>query len=330
MSINQLFSKISRLVPGFVLAACAAILWGTAGTAQTFIQTPELTPLWVGALRLIFACLVFFPLASLSSKQSKNNSETFAALPYGIKVCLAGICMALFNLLFFSGVKIIGVALGSCVIIASAPIWAGLMDSIIKRKLPDTLWLIGVSVAIAGGIWMAVTQAENIKLDAFGLTICLTAGFCYASYSLLAKELVKVAIPSKACAHAFGVACPIAICAAWFFDEFPSLTANDLLIVFYLGVIVTGLAYLLYSTALKTTQASTCVALGLLEPVTAFILAVFIVKENINPWTVLGLIGILGGLALVLISEQKRITLCSDGRADQQQLPIVSNGEKHA
>ncbi len=78
-------------------------------------------------------------------------------------------------------------------------------------------------------------------------------------------------------------------------------------------MIVTGLAYLLYSTALKTTQASTCVALGLLEPVTAFILAVFIVKENINPWTVLGLIGILGGLALVLISEQKRITLCSDG-----------------
>ena len=118
MSINQFFSKISRLVPGFVLAACAAILWGTAGTAQTFIQNPELTPLWVGALRLIFACLVFFPLASLSSKQSKNNSEAFAALPYGIKVCLAGICMALFNLLFFSGVKIIGVALGSCVIIA--------------------------------------------------------------------------------------------------------------------------------------------------------------------------------------------------------------------
>ena len=139
-----------------------------------------------------------------------------------------------------------------------------------------------------------------------------------------------MAIPSKACAHAFGVACPIAICAAWFFDEFPSLTANDLLIVFYLGVIVTGLAYLLYSTALKTTQASTCVALGLLEPVTAFILAVFIVKENINPWTVLGLIGILGGLALVLISEQKRITLCSDGRADLKQLPIVSNGENHA
>ena len=140
MSINQLFSKISRLVPGFVLAACAAILWGTAGTAQTFIQTPELTPLWVGALRLIFACLVFFPLASLSSKQSKNNSETFAALPYGIKVCLAGICMALFNLLFFSGVKIIGVALGSCVIIASAPIRSGL--SACLSRLPAAYgWL---------------------------------------------------------------------------------------------------------------------------------------------------------------------------------------------
>ena len=91
-----------------------------------------------------------------------------------------------------------------------------------------------------------------------------------------------------------------------------------------------GLAYLLYSTPIKETPASTWVSLGLLEALTAFILAVFIVKENINPWTVLGLIGILGGLALVLISEQKRITLCSDDRVDQKQLPIVSNGEDHA
>ena len=67
--------------------------------------------------------------------------------------------MAMFNLLFFSGVKIAGVALGSCTIIASAPVCAGILEAMIKRKAPDSLWLTGVAVAIAGGIWMDVSQA---------------------------------------------------------------------------------------------------------------------------------------------------------------------------
>ena len=30
---------------GFLLAALAAVLWGTTGTVQTFIQSPTLSPL---------------------------------------------------------------------------------------------------------------------------------------------------------------------------------------------------------------------------------------------------------------------------------------------
>ena len=52
--------------PGFILAAFAAILWGTAGTAQTFITSPSLSPLWVGALRLVCACPFFYPMLAIS------------------------------------------------------------------------------------------------------------------------------------------------------------------------------------------------------------------------------------------------------------------------
>ena len=82
------------------------------------------------------------------------------------------------------------------------------------------------------------------------------------------------------------------------------MNVHDALIVLYLGVVVTGIAYLLYGTALKTTSVSTCVALGLLEPVTAFILAIVVVGEAVNGGACLGLVAILGGLYFVLRSEQ--------------------------
>ena len=85
----------------------------------------------------------------------------------------------------------------------------------------------------------------------------------------------------------------------------PVIVVSDLIVVLYLGLIVTGVAYLLYSTALKTVQVSTCVALGLLEPVTAFVLAIVVVGENVNGWATVGLVVILAGLAIVMRSEQQ-------------------------
>lgn len=310
--IERIVLMRSFALPGFVLAAAAAVLWGTAGTAQTFISSPTLSPLWVGALRIVCASFFFYPMLFIERAKSKVGSSIFdehkgAATGRGafaLKVLAAGIAMALFNLLFFTGVKMAGVALGSCTIIGSAPVWAGLLDAVVRKKTPDRLWIVGVALAIAGGVWMAVSQAENVAVNGVGLAICLAAGFFYAGYSMLAKELVAVATPVKATTLAFSVAGVIAIGAAFAFSETPEFRPADLLVVAYLGLFTTGVAYLLYGTALKTTRVSTCVALGLLEPVTAFVLAVTVVGENVNPWATVGLAAILAGLVVVLKSEQ--------------------------
>ena len=311
-------------LPGFILAAVAAILWGTAGTAQTFIESPSLSPLWVGALRIVCACFFFYPALWLS-RTPHSTTPVSNKNGYGLKVLAAGVCMAMFNLLFFTGVKTAGVALGSCTIIASAPVWAGIMDTVIKKKAPESLWLIGIAIAIAGGVWMAVSQAGNIELNMLGMGICLLAGLFYSGYSMLAKELVSLTTPLRASAHAFSVAGCIAIAAALIFSDIPQIIASDMMIVIYLGVIVTGVAYLLYGTALKTTQVSTCVALGLLEPVTAFVLAITVVHESVNPWATVGLIAILVGLAIVLKSEQNGKVAAKKVSAGSIQATVYGN-----
>ena len=115
---------------------------------------------------------------------------------------------------------------------------------------------------------------------------------------------MKITTPLRATTHTFSVAVLVAAPAAFIASGMPSVDLHDALIVLYLGVVVTGVAYLLYGTALKTTSVSTCVALGLLEPVTAFILAIVVVGEAVNAGACLGLVAILGGLYFVLRSEQ--------------------------
>ena len=188
---------------GFLLAALAAVLWGTTGTVQTFIQSPTLSPLWVGALRVLCACLFFYPALWMTEGRSGAPEKTVpleagSGGSYLLRVLAAGIAMALFNLLFFTGVKIAGVALGSCTTIGAAPVWAGILDGLVRRKAPDRLWVTGVALAIAGGVWMAVSQAENVTVNPLGLAICVAAGFCYAAYSMLAKSLVGMRSPLRA------------------------------------------------------------------------------------------------------------------------------------
>ena len=71
----------------------------------------------------------------------------------------------------------------------------------------------------------------------------------------------------------------------------------------YLGVGATGVAYLLFSNALRSISGATGVTLALAEPVTAFMLAIVVVHETPSALAFLGLTGVLSGLGLVIWSE---------------------------
>ena len=75
--------------------------------------------------------------------------------------------------------------------------------------------------------------------------------------------------------------------------------------VIYLGMVATGLAYLLFSVGLRGMSAATGVALSKAEPITAFALSLLVVGERPAWWSVIGLLGVIGGLWLVVQAERK-------------------------
>ena len=276
------------------LVVLAAILWGTTGTAQS-LAPAQLSPYWVGALRLAVATAYFALLAGRAAPAPGR-------WPWG-PMLLAGGCVAAYNLSFFAGVKHSGVALGTAIAIGSGPIWAGLLQTWVQRRLPVPLWWLGTLVGVAGGVAMAMGQGSGMHASAQGIALCLLAGLSYAAYALLNKGLVLQLGPARANLAVFGLAALLSVPVAWALGGALQASLGAWAVVLYLGLAGTGLAYLLFSTALRTVSGATAVTLALAEPVVAFVLAVWVVGEAPQALAYLGLFGVLAGLLVVVWAE---------------------------
>ena len=274
----------------------AAMLWGTTGTAQS-LAPAALSPYWVGALRLGFASAFFAVLAWPALRRGQARG-----LRWG-PVLLAGVCVAAYNLSFFAGVKASGVALGTAIAIGSGPIWAGLLQTALLRRLPAPVWWLGTLLGVAGGAAMALDGGSAGRAPLAGIALCLLAGLAYAGYALVNKRLVAQAGAATVNLAVFGAAglLSLPVAAALGGPLAPSAAAWG--VVLYLGLVATGLAYLLFSTALRHISGATGVTLALAEPVTAFALAILVVGETPSALAFWGLGGVLAGLLLVIWAE---------------------------
>lgn len=285
---------------GIAMALAAATLWGTTGTAQTFVAGQS-SPYWIGALRLLIASVFFAVVVGWS-----KSEQVMALLRRQWQwVALAGLAMAAYNLSFFAGVKAAGVATGTAVAIGSGPIWVGLLQSWVTRQAPRPVWWLGSTLAVLGICLMFSSASHAVSFNVIGYVLCLAAGFAYASFTLLSQRLVGIATPEIATFCVFTVAALIALpLAALVSGPFVATTATWLM-VSYLGLVATGIAFLLFSHALRHVAAATCVTLSLAEPVTAFVLAIVVVGERPGASAFGGLALVVAGLLLVVWFETR-------------------------
>ncbi|WP_368643172.1 DMT family transporter [Castellaniella ginsengisoli] len=294
-------SATLRPAHGIALVLCAGMLWGATGTAQSFSNS-ALSPYWVGALRLGVAALFFLAYAG-STHGLPHLLRQLAALDWR-RAAWAGACMAAYNLTFFAGVKATGVAVGTALAIGSGPIWAGLLQ-LAGGGRPGLGWWTGTLLAVGGGVLLVLGRGGDIQADPLGIVLCLASGLTYALYTLLNKRLVDRSAPAVTTLGVFLVGALLALPAAGFWAGPLQITVSGWLVVGFLGVASTGIAYLLFTTGLRSISAATGVSLALMEPVTAFLLALAVVGERPGVLAYVGLAALLAGLALVIRAETR-------------------------
>lgn len=217
---------------------------------------------------------------------------------------LAALFVALYQISFFSGVKLTGVAAGTMVGIGSAPVFAGLLDWLARGEKPGRRWVVATALAISGCFLLISAQGE-FSVNGLGILLAIGAGGAYAAYTLFSRNLLETHSPENVMAVVFCLGALLLMPILLRSDLSWLAQPRGILIAFHLGVIATGLAYILFGRGLQTTSVAAAVTLTLAEPLTAGLLGVFLLGERLNPFGWVGVILIFSGLAVLTAQNKK-------------------------
>jgi drug/metabolite transporter, DME family len=262
------------------------VLWGTTGTAQTFA---EAAPHVVGAVRLLIGGTALLCFARFRGVLRRPARAEVPALVIGA----AGV--AAYQLCFFAGVSLTGVAVGTIVGIGSAPILTGLLDWLVNRQPLTRRWMIATALALTGCVLLTLPD-EQVSVNPLGVLLAVGAGASYAIYTLAGKQLLKTVPADAMGAMVFGSAMFLLMPILFFSDVSWVLQPIGLLVALHLGLITLGLSYILFGRGLQLIPASTAVTLSLAEPLTAGLLGVIVVGERPPPIAWIGTALLFAGL----------------------------------
>ena len=292
----------STLRPVLAVLAAAA-LFGTAGTARE-LGPDGTTSLGVGVTRIVIGSTVLWLAVWWGRTRGSISAIAAPVRTNRWLILLGGSGVALYTPAFFEAVERTGVAIGTIVAIGSGPFFAGSIEWAWRGVRPGRWWSIGTVVTVGGGVVLVLAQSSGdpagAMIDAAGVVFALSAGLGYALYSVTSKVVMERGVePTLTLASTFLIGSTVmALLAArepfgWI------MTGDGFLMALQLGLLATGLGYVLYGYGLQRLTSATTVTLVLAEPLTATFLAVLVLGESFVPVAWIGIVGLLAGLLIV-------------------------------
>jgi DME family drug/metabolite transporter len=284
-----------------LLLVLAAALWGTTGSSQALLDGAVPSGV-VGALRILIGGVVLMLVASRELRGSLASIR--AAWPL---LLATAVSVAAYQLAFFTGVRLVGIAVGTILTVGSAPFVAGMLSIVLGHHRPSRRWAVTTLVAVLGLV-MLVRPDGALRPPPLGVLAALAAGTAFAVYTVLAKRLMVRGVPRlTSVALPFfvgGLLLVPTLLAGLARAESPELllAPRGLLILAWLGVVATALSYLLFSAGLRGVPAVTGTTLALAEPLTATVLGIVVFGERLGPVALLGA----GAVASALVAAAAR------------------------
>jgi DME family drug/metabolite transporter len=284
----------SRLV-GVAAILVTSVLWGTTGTAATF--APEAGPLPIGAAALGVGGLLQAVIAVPALRAARSALRARVGL-----VLLGAVSVSIYPLAFYSSMHLAGVAVGSVVSLASAPLASGLLERVVDGRALSRWWMLAAALGVIGSAILCLAQLDDQTTSAaatiWGILLGLVAGATYAVYSWVAHRLMDDGVSRAASMGAvFGIGGLLLIPVLVITGAPLVASFQALAVASYMAVIPMFLGYLLFGIGLARVSASTATTITIAEPAVATLLAVVVVGEQL---TSLGWAG-LSVIAVVLV-----------------------------
>ena len=225
-----------------------------------------------------------------------------------------------YNFFFFKGLSLIQAGRAS-LIIANNPIAIALLSAVFFHEKLNSIKLTGIVLSVTGAV-IAISRGNPVELMAGGLGRGdLYIFFCVVSwvaYTLIGKRVLQSLSPIAAVTYSAAIGAALLLVPALhegMLSAMQSYTAADWISIFYLAFFGTVLAFIWYYEGISKIGAAQAGLFINFVPISAILLAFFILDEPITISLGIGVCLVTTGVYLTSIGGKcRRIALKSRPR----------------
>lgn len=275
----------------------AVCLYGTIGLLLHFISLPsEVVVLCRGVIGTATILLVF-----LLRKKRFNGQNLREHLPI---LLLSGAALGLNWIFLFAAYRATTVAVASLcnymapiIVVALSPFV--FHERLTGRKLGCILAAL-IGIVLVSGVLNSDAEALNLR----GVGLGLTAAMCFVVIVLCNKKCTGVDPLEKTVAQ-LAVSALVVLPYVLWQQRGQTLTpdARSVALTLVLGVVHTGVAYILYFGSMARLPVQSVALLGYLEPVVSVLTSALVLHEPLTASGIVGAVLILGAAAVSELRE---------------------------
>jgi len=259
----------------------------------------QMTPYSITAWRFLIGGLVLLPFAlrDVAKKEIKVNASSM------LKLGLLGILNVVISMLLLQFAIQYGKASLTAVIVSMNPLFVSVFAHLILKErvnkhhvLSLVLGALGLIVIVLGEKDILQSTFQNLP---FGIVFAILASITFALYTVLTKKAIASYGNLFTNSFTFLSGAVILTIINMFLkiDMSFELSLSNVLIILYLGVFVSGIAYILYFNAMEALTAYKTSLYFFLKPALASILAYFFLKEMLSLVQIIGIIFVMLALS---------------------------------
>lgn len=278
---------------GYGEIIAASVLFSFAGVFAKMIRNMPVQSIIF--YRVSFAFVIFFIALSVSGSLAKIKLRDKK-----IYLILFGTLQAATMLTYFVSILNASVAV-AVLLLYTAPAYVTLFSPLFLKERLTKQGLIALILSIAGMVLIVDPGKLYFSGYSVGVLAGVLSGIAYAFGIIVSKHISSTYSGYAQAFWSFAIAMlvllPVGLAPA-------DVVFRNIVYLILLAIFPSILAVSLYFNGLKKVKASSASILGLIEPLSAVILAIFILDEKISFFMLAGGALILTGAVLVTIDER--------------------------
>ena len=278
------------------------VIFGTIGIFVRHIPLPSsVIAFFRGLVGTVFLLLVIrFSGKQVSIVSVKRN------LP---KLCVSGAALGLNRILLFEAYRYTTVATATLCYYLAPIIIMLVSPMILKERLTAKKALCILSALIGMVFVSGVTQGSLPEASELrGILFGLAAACLYATVVLINKRIQGIEALDRTVVQlgiSAAVLAPYILATENLFVLLPQLSLISALLLVFVAIVHTGVAYALYFSSIRDISAQTAALFSYIDPVVAILLSACLLGESMTVSSVIGAVMILGSAIVSELPEKE-------------------------